>query len=607
MILGISMVSATEDADNSTLTDADLDEVSENDGLAIDGDNEEIISIDEDSKLGTTYSVKTTITVNSVTYNEGSDYSFTANVKANNGMEVPGTVTFKHDKEFARTLDSKGTAKISFIGNQIPGEYSWTATYNGGSIVSGKDTYKFSTSKTTFKLKVVGNARLTSENYVFDYKSGEKFRIDVRNNHNGNPLIDKKIKLLIYDSSNQLTTSYYYTNEYGACEETINKIPGDYRVVASVDEEFYNSNVLSFTVTVKKPSVKLIPTKSVVTYGQKSTLKVNVEDSFGNKINEGKVIFKIKGKSYTVNVKNGVATKILKLENAGKIKFSATFSGDNYCTKKINSNVNVKKAPVKIKAYKWISTTKSFANLKSIVKDSKGRKLKEGTVKFKINGKSYNAKVKNGVAIKKVKIKKAKTYKYKSTFSSKNYKTKTSSSKVFVKKTKKYYIIKYRKYSGKISYKQYLKIINAKNNGKYAIVTVKTGKYLTYKEPIYKTVKVKKTKWVYKKVLSYESFYGDGYYDSYSYDLTKYYNKGWKLYGWYDKDYSDGYESYAKLKKKVKYIDTEEVKTGGYKTVKYPYHICLETIEKDGQALKEIIYLFGLTDLETEKELAYIN
>ena len=172
--------------------------------------------------------------------------------------------------------------------------------------------------------------------------------------------------------------------------------------------------------------------------------------------------------------------------NTTQVKVKASAGKYNLTIKAVNSTFNVKpvtisavisKAPVKLTASKWISTTKDTATLKATVKDEYGKAVKEGTVKFKINGKEYKIKVKNGVAVKKIKLSKAKTYTYKATFTSSNYKTKTVTSKVYVKKYKKYYTFKTGKYTGKFSYKQYAKILKYKNNGKSMHASVKIGKY----------------------------------------------------------------------------------------------------------------------------------
>ncbi len=323
------------------------------------------------------------------------------------------------------------------------------------------------------------------------------------------------------------------------------------------------------------------------TYNSGKSINVKVKDLNGNPIEYAivKIVYS-KSKNEDMDMTNANGICALKVRESVANQY-ATISLDDPYYSAAPITINIKIIDAKISVKKIVSDTRSYFTLKAIVKDSNGRYIKEGYVKFTINGKKYNVKVKNGVATKKIKIKKAKTYRYKATFSSKHYKSKTATSKAYVKKYQKYHYFKAGKYTGKLTHKQYMRLVKAKINGKNADVhDIKTGKYYYTKMPAYKTVKVIKTKWVYKKVLSYESFYyDDGTYDSYSYDLTKYYNNGWTLYGWYDKDFVDGYESYAKFKKKVKYTTTKEVRSG-YKIEKSPILMIISTSNGNGQYAK---------------------
>ena len=55
--------------------------------------------------------------------------------------------------------------------------------------------------------------------------------------------------------------------------------------------------------------------------GIKFNLKATVKSSSGKKVNEGYVLFKIKGKKYKVPVKNGVAKKKIKISKVSKGKY----------------------------------------------------------------------------------------------------------------------------------------------------------------------------------------------------------------------------------------------------------------------------------------------
>ena len=583
----ISVVSANEnitdvEGDVTFLEETTLpiDNISNEDITSSKNEDLLAVSVNDSDKLEATKSISTTITMSSVTANEGNTFTFTAYVKASNGMTVPGNVTFKYGNEFSKVLD-KGSAKITYKGTMPPGVYTWTATYTGGTTTSGSTTYKFLTSTTTCKLTVYGNAVVTADNYSSFYQSGEKYKIKVTNSYTNQGISNKKIKVYFFTGNNTYTTSYYYTDDYGFYEGTIDNVPGNYKIVVGLEDTYYKSNYASFNVSIDKRPVNLVSNQVTGSANMYASLKITVKDSLGNSINNGTVIFTINGNSYKVNVNDGVATKKIKLTK-GTYECNATFSDENSYSNNTSFKVIINKANVKLTTYKWISTTKTYITLKTLVKDSSGSKINEGSVKFSINGKTYKVNVKNGIATKKIKITKAKTYKYKATYSGKNYNTKTASSKVFVKPTKKYYTFKYGKLKGKISYKQYVSLLNAYNKGKYKEITVKTGKYNTYKVPKYKYKKVTKKKWVYKHVLNGEDFWSDDFidYTTYDYSTDYYWNHGWTYYGNYYKTYDNGHhvKYFTKFKKKVKVTETKKVKNG-YKKVKYEIRMVVSGTE----------------------------
>ena len=125
----------------------------------------------------------------------------------------------------------------------------------------------------------------------------------------------------------------------------------------------------------------------------------------------------------------------------------------------------------------YYGTTSGTLTMKATVKDSYGYR-EDGTVTFKVNGKSYSVKTKNGVAIKTVKIKKAGTYTYSATFKSGNYLGKgVGKAKLYVYSTsKKARTFNVKGYKFTLSQNQYKKLINAKNTGKTVRYIIKTNK-----------------------------------------------------------------------------------------------------------------------------------
>lgn len=158
------------------------------------------------------------------------------------------------------------------------------------------------------------------------------------------------------------------------------------------------------------------------------------------------------------------------------------FCDDYYNIKPVTFTVKITKGTVKVIPKVYHSAKGDYATLRCTVVNSYGLPVDEGTVTFKINGKEYTVKVRYGVASKKIKLNKAKTYKYTATFNGKNYYSKSASSKIYVYKTsKKVRTFKIGKYKVVVPLSKYKKLINAKNTNKRIRYTFYTGKKITQK------------------------------------------------------------------------------------------------------------------------------
>ncbi len=173
-----------------------------------------------------------------------------------------------------------------------------------------------------------------------------------------------------------------------------------------------------------------------------------------------------------------------------------------------SSHSKIIKSPTKVKCKSFTTKIGAKESVSVKILDSSGSsKNIGGKAKFKINGKTYSAKVKKGVAtVKNVYLpSKAKTIKcyvkylgdYKHKASTGTFKIKLSKNKVVTLNKK--HRIKMGKYVLKLSSKQYKSLINAFKKGKSKSILIKTNyKYkvrlLTYQTAYkYKTTKACKT------------------------------------------------------------------------------------------------------------------
>lgn len=340
----------------------------------------------------------------------------------------------------------------------------------------------------------------------------------------------------------------------------------------------YNIDIIIYD---SEENIKFIDTKSfdIKCYNTKIAAKENISLTYGSSniiyatINQNSE----DGSAKPVLVCNGETIKgTEKKENqfafkfnkpAGKYQVELQLDDGKYYAEPVKVNVTINKAASKVTVKKAFSTTKSYATLRAVIDDKDYMYIDEGVVNFTINGKTYSVKVKNGEAIKKIKLTKAKTYTLKATFSSKNYQTKSVSSKVVVSKAKKSYVIKIGKYSCKVSFSDYKKILDAKSWNSVFSKTYNTHKTIKVKYYTYKTKKVTYTK---KKLLAHSwikngKVYSRGYASAniapsgYKYAGAKIVSKGTdvKEYQIYKKTVKKKVKSKAKYKTCKVYISID--------------------------------------------------
>lgn len=364
--------------------------------------------------------------------------------------------------------------------------------------------------------------------------------------------------------------------------------PGDYKLI------FEDADGLVCTSNIKVlEHIKAKITASNYTSYYKSGKTVNIKavDSYNNKPLSLKVrlVFKkSNGKTYTYYVttnSSGVAKFKVNLA-WGTYKLTVSSANSEISSNKASSSVKISKMPIKITVPNYSSYYKSGKKLSIKVINKKTNKGVSVKLKFiykkpKAKSKVYYvttnskgiAKIKIPVGIGKYKLT------VKPTISS--FKANKVSKKVNVNK---YITLKYGKYTAKIHYAKYIKLKKVynmdENVDEFLYYFVKSDKYKTIKVPIYKTVKVKKTKWVYKDFLYSEDYWSSDYshYSTYSYSDSSYWKNGWTYCGSYYNFYNDGHyvKYYETFKKKKTYWDTKKVKTGKYKKVKRRVYLSVE-------------------------------
>ena len=206
--------------------------------------------------------------------------------------------------------------------------------------VTGKVDYK-----TAVKLKIINdkyNCEILLENsktFKGEYNSGKAFNIKVINKTNGKAIKLTKVRVNVFKNGkivkNAKYYNYYYVGEEFGADITPDHIKvGSYKIKISSADKKVKAEPVTKNIKIAKTSIKLQAKKASISSNDTIQLKAVLKFKNNEKVNEGKVKFTIDGKSYTANVKNGVATKNIKVKDLKSKQYQVKFLG--------NKNIYVK-------------------------------------------------------------------------------------------------------------------------------------------------------------------------------------------------------------------------------------------------------------------------
>ena len=133
----------------------------------------------------------------------------------------------------------------------------------------------------------------------------------------------------VFSNGKTSVTRVYTTTRYGMISVVPPVGVGTWELTLSSNDTHIKASAIQKTVVVKKSNVAIKAFKVGNYQGYYVILKAIVK-SQGNNVKEGVVSFVINGKVYKVNVKNGIATKAIKLPRVATYKYWAVFNGANF-------------------------------------------------------------------------------------------------------------------------------------------------------------------------------------------------------------------------------------------------------------------------------------
>lgn len=243
---------------------------------------------------------------------------------------------------------------------------------------------------------------ITASDLKTEYHSGKTIKVTVTDKTTGKG-IATTLKVQYVQNGKIAKEASYKTDSNGVAQITTALPVGKYVFKISHDDTKDNvtAAAVSKVLSIVKTTTKVTAKKATAYKGYKVTLKaVLSKTKDGKKVNEGKVKFKINGKTYTVKVKNGAATKKIKLTKVKTYKYTAQFLGNENIKKcKVASGKAVVKNTYETKIVVNNIRGQSGDKVKYQIQvlTQSGKKVTSGQVKITWNGKSLVCNVTNGV------------------------------------------------------------------------------------------------------------------------------------------------------------------------------------------------------------------
>ena len=324
-------------------------------------------------------------------YTGGDDYAYDFNLMI---YDSNGNVVF-NDNIYSNYEDTYDTC---FVDELPAGTYTMKILNYA---TEGGQHYEFDSA--TLTITKLAATITTSGHYSSYYNSNSKYTVTVKSQDTGQAMSGVKIKIQ-FKKGGKTVTKYYTTGSGGKVSIVPPVGVGTWTATVSLADSSYTGSSKTNTIKITKSGVK-IQVKKVSQYqGIKFKIKATVKNQGGKPVKEGKVQFKINGKTYKVSVKNGVAVKKLKINKVKKYKFTAKYLGTgNFKKSKTAKNkVVIKKrykTKVILKKKNYKGKFGSYVTVKVQVRTKEGKKVKDGWVSFRsVTGYKHWAQVKRGKA-----------------------------------------------------------------------------------------------------------------------------------------------------------------------------------------------------------------
>ena len=325
-------------------------------------------------------------------------YNQTVPLKVSLNKSATGKVAFKiKNKTIAIVNVGDGGAYYDFDLKSItPGRYRLSVVYSGD--------WKFAEKRLNYNLTVLKiNTKITTKNVTSKAGSQTIFEAKVIDEYN-NKVTHTNVSFKL----NAGSIGVAETDENGiAILNTTTDYHLDktnYTITAVVGENaIREGNKTTATLTMKQLKTRTEVSNINAKPGDKVTLSVSVADENGNPALNGNVTMYVNSKKHAlINVQNGFARYPYQLPSntAGNLNITAVYTGTwKYANSNSTGTIAITKLATKTLAGNILTKPGFNSEFTANVTDQNQKNVNEGTVVFKLNGKTVgNATVKNGQA-----------------------------------------------------------------------------------------------------------------------------------------------------------------------------------------------------------------
>ena len=346
------------------------DEIDENLSVAVD---QSIVSISSKHSVLTQSKIATKIMVSNTHYDKSATY-FKVTLQDSTGKTLSNQkVSLKvNSKTYSATTDQNGLATVKTASLPI-GTYDVTVSYAGNANYSSR-----SLSKSVRVLSSVSGKNLTKYYGESTYYAASFWK-DTEKLTN--------TPITFYVNGKKYS---FKTNGNGVAKVKVEFQPGTYTITATNP---VSGEKLSNTLVVYKDKTSIEgDSTTYILYKNKYTYQVNLTTAHGAPVKDVKVYFSYGGKSVTATTdSNGKASIVIPVLEKGTYKITYNFKGNSglYASSSSGTLI-VKSADSIFKASDLTMNYNDGSQFSVKFTDNNGKVLSGKTIKFTLNGKSYN-------------------------------------------------------------------------------------------------------------------------------------------------------------------------------------------------------------------------